>query len=513
MTSEDLLPNALFSVTQVRAIERGIMQTQNITDDELMQRVAEQMWQQIILRWPTAHHLLVCCGPGNNAGDGYVIATLAKQRHKEVRVLTAIPLTQLTGAARLAAEAAQQAGVVISLYSGELPTAELYIDALFGIGLQREIAEPYRQWIAQLNQQSAPVVAVDMPSGIAADTGAVLGVAVHASLTLTALVLKIGLFTGEAVDYVGEVHCVADDVVTDLPLPLATRVTHADFLQWPLRSRNSHKGLQGHVLIVGGDHGMGGAVILAAEAALRAGAGLVTVATRAAHINALLTRLPEVMSTAIESPEDVLPLFARASVVVIGPGLGQNEWGLQLLHLSLQCKLPLVMDADALNLLALNSVAIMETQALHSVRHWVLTPHPKEAARLLNGDVQSIQCDRASAVQQLSAQWQATVLLKGAGTLIASPDKTVRLIDRGNGGMAVAGMGDALTGIIAALIAQGLALPQATALAAWLHAITGDHVAARQGIRGMRTTDLIAQLPLVMQQLSSKDKEKKCVNS
>ncbi len=520
MMDDEQLPTAIYSVAQVRALEQMLMQTQNVSDYELMQRVAEQMWQKILRRWPTVHHVLVCCGPGNNAGDGYVIATLAKQQHKNVRILAAVAVETLKGAARLAAEAAVQAQVNIELWSGTLPKAEFYIDALFGIGLQRDIDSIYKPWIACINQVSAPVVAIDVPSGIDADTGAVWGVAVKATLTITALALKIGLCTGEALDYIGDLQYVSGGLsenCTPNLAPLAKRVTRADFLQWPTRLRNAHKGLQGHVLIIGGDVGMGGAVILAAEAALRAGAGLVTVATRAAHISALLSRLPEVMAVALElssveeTAEQLTPLLLRASVVVIGPGLGQSDWSKNLLTTTMRSDLPLVMDADALNLLAFNREVLKDAALMQGEkRAWVLTPHPKEAARLLKVEVQTIQRNRVGAVQQLSEQFQAIVLLKGAGTLIASPTSglgsvRLQLIDCGNPGMAVAGMGDALSGIIAALIAQGLTITSAASIGAWLHATAGDQVVVKQGIRGMRTSDLIAQLPFVMQVKNSYD--------
>ena len=247
--TDDALSTAIFSITQVRVLEQALMQAQQLSEYDLMQRVGEQMWQQIVRRWPNAQQITVCCGPGNNGGDGYVIARLAIQQYRQVRILTAIPIEQLKGAARLAADAAVQAQVMIERWSDTLPTADLYVDALFGIGLQRDIHSTYHQWITRLNQVSAPVVSVDVPSGIDADTGAVLGVAVKADVTLTALALKIGLFTGNAMDYVGEVQLVCKALAqSQLPsiTPLAQRVTRANFLQWPDRPRNAHKGLQGH---------------------------------------------------------------------------------------------------------------------------------------------------------------------------------------------------------------------------------------------------------------------------
>jgi ADP-dependent NAD(P)H-hydrate dehydratase / NAD(P)H-hydrate epimerase len=521
----DPLPTAIFSIAQLRVLEQSLMQAQSLSAYDSMQKIGELMWQQIRHRWPNAQHIAVCCGPGNNAGDSYVIARLAKQQHKNVCIITERPIDQLKGAARLASEAAIQAQVRIEHWAGTLPPADLYIDALFGIGLQRDIDTPYRQWIGCLNQVSAPIVAIDVPSGIDADTGAVLGVAVKACLTLCALALKVGLLTGEAVDHVGEVQVVGGDLLKNHlhnVTPFAKRILRDDFLQWPARPRNTHKGLQGHVLIIGGDIGMGGAVILAAEAALRAGAGLVSIATRAAHVNASLSRIPEVMVLGVDSADQLLPLLSRATVAVIGPGLGQSDWSRSLLQTTLDADLPLVIDADALNLMALNAVTFNAVDQTRP-RPWVLTPHPKEAARLLCRDVHTVQRNRPLTAQQLSTHFQAVVLLKGAGTLIASPvafssgsiasePSLLYLIDAGNPGMAVAAMGDVLTGIIAAIMAQtnvaqtkapDLNLAFTTAIAAWLHATAGDEVAACQGVRGMRASDLLSKLPQVMQSLEN----------
>ena len=269
--------------------------------------------------------------------------------------------------------------------------------------------------------------------------------------------------------------------------PAARRITEEE-LHLPRRARSAHKGRFGHVLVIGGDTGMGGSVHLTAEAALRSGAGLVTVATRPAHVTALLAGLPEVMVHGLDSAAELLPLIGRATVIAIGPGLGQEDWGRMLLAMSLDTRLPLVVDADALNLLA--SHPIVRGQ-------WVLTPHPGEASRLLKKSISEIQADRYQAAQQLMEQYRAVVVLKGAGSIIAAADELPAVCTYGNPGMAAPGMGDALTGVIAALIAQDLSLPEAARMGVTLHAMAGDRAAA-SGERGLRARDLISGLRHVM---------------
>lgn len=251
------------------------------------------------------------------------------------------------------------------------------------------------------------------------------------------------------------------------------------------RDRDSHKGDNGHVLCVGGDHGSGGAISLCAQAALRSGAGLASVATRAEHVAALLARQPEAMVHAVESGDAFAPLLQRADVVAIGPGLGQGEWGRALLAAALRAGKPLVLDADALNLLA---------NAPRAVADAVLTPHPGEAARLIGITATEVQAGREASARALATSFDAVVVLKGAGTLVAAPDGRMARIDAGNPGMATGGMGDLLTGVVAALRAQGLDAFDAAACGALLHAAAGDAAAAEGGMRGLLPSDLLQPL-------------------
>jgi NAD(P)H-hydrate epimerase len=254
----------------------------------------------------------------------------------------------------------------------------------------------------------------------------------------------------------------------------------------PPRPRDSHKGANGHVLCIGGDHGSGGAIVLCAQAALHAGAGLASVATRAAHVPALLARQPEAMAHAIESADALAPLFARATVIAIGPGLGQDAWGRAMLGAALAEAKPLVLDADALNLLAAAPRALPAGT--------ILTPHPGEAARLLGTDVAAVQSDRNAAALALVQRHGVVVVLKGAGTLVAAPGRAPRIVAAGNPGMATGGMGDLLTGVVAALRAQGLDAFDAASCGALLHAHAGDLAAREGGMRGLLPSDLLPWL-------------------
>lgn len=254
----------------------------------------------------------------------------------------------------------------------------------------------------------------------------------------------------------------------------------------PPRPRDSHKGANGHVLCIGGDHGSGGAIVLCAQAALRTGAGLASVATRAAHVPALLARQPEAMAHAVESADALAPLFARASIIAIGPGLGQGAWGRAMLAAALAASKPLVLDADALNLLAAAPRALPAGT--------ILTPHPGEAARLLDSDIASVQGDRNAAALALLQRYGAVVVLKGAGTIVAAPGRIPRVVAAGNPGMATGGMGDLLTGVIAALRAQGLDAFDAASCGALLHAHAGDLAAREDGMRGLLPSDLLPWL-------------------
>ncbi|HET8701739.1 MAG TPA: NAD(P)H-hydrate dehydratase [Nitrococcus sp.] len=481
------LPRELYRTEQSQELDRLAIEVHGIASYTLMERAGRAAYRVLRRRWPEARRILIVCGGGNNAGDGYVVARFALRDGLQVRVLALVDPVRLQGAAATAAKAYLELGQTEPFRDEGLGEAEVIVDALLGTGLDRPVQGRFAQAIETINATGRPVLAIDIPSGIRGDTGQIMGIAVRACATPTFIALKRGLFTGDAPGCTGEVTFSDLEVPTAVTSgiePAAFRITAAKVNTWlPPRGRAAHKGHFGHVLIVGGDRGMGGAVRLAAEAAGRLGAGLVTAATRVEHVAPILAARPEVMCHGIAGPEDLEPLFARATVVVLGPGLGRGDWGRALFERCIAFDGPLVIDADGLNLLA---------QAPQWRDNWVLTPHPGEAARLLGCPVTEVQADRFAAVEALQSRFGGVAVLKGAGSLIRGAVLTW-LCDRGNPGMASGGMGDVLSGVIGGLLAQGLNAEAAAVSGVWLHAHAADR-AAMDGERGLLATDLFAQL-------------------
>jgi NAD(P)H-hydrate epimerase len=481
--------NLVYAPATVRAVDARAIQVLGIPGYELMGRAAAATLAALRAQWPAVADLCVLCGAGNNAGDGYVIARLARSAGLGARVVALADPAGLAGDAARARDDFLAAGGRIESWSGGLPPAGLVVDALFGTGLARPVAGVARVAIEAVNAAGLPVVAVDVPSGLDAGSGAVLGAAIRADLTVTYVGLKAGLFLGAGPDHAGRV------VLDDLAIPAAAWAEAVPVLRrhgrddlraaLPPRRPTAHKGHFGHVLVVGGNTGMGGAARLAGEAALRSGAGLVTVATRPANAPLVSLGRPELMAVGIDAAADLEPALTRATVIAIGPGLGQDDWARALFARVRAAGRPLVVDADALNLLA---------AAPASAADWILTPHPGEAARLLGTDTATVQADRLAAATALARRYGGVAVLKGRGTLVATAAGLPWLIDGGNPGMASGGMGDVLTGITAALLAQFPRDPAgAAAAAAAVHAAAGD-AAAAAGARGLIAGDVVAAL-------------------
>jgi ADP-dependent NAD(P)H-hydrate dehydratase / NAD(P)H-hydrate epimerase len=490
MSVNGSLPRELYRAEQVRELDRRAIEDGGTTGYALMNRAGAAAYAALHRQWPRTRSIVAVCGAGNNAGDGYVIARLAHEHGLAATVMALVDPARLGGDARRAWQDALAAGIeVLPFDATGLADADVIVDAVFGTGLSRPVEGEWRAAIEAINAAPAPVLAVDIPSGLMADTGAILGAAIHATLTISFIGLKQGLFTGQGPDCCGII--VFDDLAVPHTLhiglePAAHRYGGEDRAQWLApRARAAHKGDFGHVLVIGGDHGFAGAARMAAEAAARSGAGLVSVATRPEHAVVQAALRPEIMFRGVADPNQLQPLLARASVLAIGPGLGQGDWGQSLLDAGLAYGKPLVLDADALNLLA---------RIPGHRDDWILTPHPGEAARLLDCDTATVQRDRFAAVRQLVQRYGGVILLKGAGTLIAEAGQSPDVIDAGNPGMASGGMGDVLTGIIAGLLAQGLAPAVATRLGAWLHATAADRAATADGERGLLATDLLCEL-------------------
>src|SRR6185312_8363592 len=474
--------SALFTTAQVRALDQAAI-GDGIAGIELMERAALAALAALQRRWPQARTLCVLCGPGNNGGDGFLLAALARAAGLQASVI-ALP-GQPSGDAALARERFVGEGGEMSSVTETLPDADVYVDALFGSGLNRAPAGDAARLITAVNAQPRPVLALDVPSGLDSDTGVAFEPCLRATATICFVGWKRGLFTAQ-----GPQRCGERSLATlELPPPPYTHAEADAILLTPQalppRARDSHKGRFGHVLAIGGDLGAGGAVRMCGEAAARVGAGLVSIATREANVGAILSARPELMPQGVHVPRNLEPLLARASVLAVGPGLGQDEWGRGLWNAALDAGKPLVLDADGLNLLA----AVPRT--LPSA--CVLTPHPGEAARLLGIAGAEIQVDRFAAARALAKKHRAVVVLKGVGSLIADPDGRVAVCPWGNPGMASGGTGDVLTGVIAGLLAQGLGTWDAASLGVGLHARAGD-LAARAGERGLLASDLFPYL-------------------
>ncbi len=486
----------LYTANEVYALDAAAI-VGGIPSIQLMKRAGRAAFELLIERYPAPELISVYCGAGKNGGDGYVLAALAAQRKLPVQVIQLTAGEKLAGEARQAHDFAVQEGVsIVPFAQATAPANGVIVDALLGIGLRAAPSGEFAAAIEQINSTRLPVLALDIPSGLNADTGAVAGAVVQAQITIPYIALKRGLLTGRGPAVCGEL------VLANLDIPAATynevtpsveRLSLGDLL--PLlapRAADAHKGDFGHVMVIGGDSGYGGAALMAAEAAARTGAGKVSVATRPEHVSAILARRPEIMACGVVSGQELEPLLARPTLLVVGPGLGRTPWSEQMLQQAIKSGLPLVLDADASNILAEGRVVPVAGHQQHSP--WLLTPHPAEAARLLGITTAEVQADRFAAVRGISARYNASVILKGAGSLVASSDGLIGLVTDGNPGMATGGMGDVLSGILGGLLAQGLSTHDAARLGAVVHACAADLAAEDMGQRGLLATDLIPYL-------------------
>jgi hydroxyethylthiazole kinase-like uncharacterized protein yjeF len=484
------MPPRLYRAAQVAAMDRHAIATLPITGFELMTRAAQAAFSVVRERWPELRTLSVVCGPGNNGGDGYLLALLAFEQGLDVRVYPGGYADQLRGDALQAYRRyVDTGGAVLDFIPEGFEGAEVLVDALFGSGLNRDIEGHDAVIIQAINRFRGKVFALDIPSGLNAGTGTIRGVAVKADVTLTFVAAKQGLFTAEGPELCGDIFL--DDL--DLPSSIAASQTvSAELLPYPPpkpfsgpRGRNAHKGHFGHVLVVGGSPGYAGAARMAAEAAARVGAGLVSVATHPDHASVLGLERPELMCHAVADAAELHDLMQAATVIAIGPGLGQSAWAVELFQAVIGSERPLVVDADALNLLA--------QAPLYSER-WVLTPHPGEAARLLATDSRNVQQDRFTAIEQLQQRYGGVAVLKGAGSLVQGEGVCAAICTGGNPGMSSGGMGDVLSGVIAGLLAQQLEPLEAARAGVCLHGYAGDCAAAESGERGLLASDLFVHL-------------------
>ena len=485
------LPIALYSTAQVRALDAHAINELGVPGYTLMKRAGEAALRYLRTRWPMAHRIVIVCGSGNNGGDGYVLARFAQAAGLTVTALAAASPEQLRGDARQAYQDFRASEGDVKAFAEEhLGPGELIVDALLGTGLKGSVREDQANVIRAVNAAATPVFALDVPSGLDSDAGTAAGEAIRADATVTFVGLKTGLFVGDGPEYAGTVFF--DDLeLSDAPQlglsPRLTRIIEAEIhAALPRRPRAANKGDFGRVLIVGSGSGFPGAARLAGEASLRVGAGLVTVAVAPENVVAIAAGRPELICLGVKEEGVLKDALSHANVVAVGPGLGRTPWARAALHAVLASGKPLVVDADALNLLAEGSATPRED--------WILTPHPGEAGRLLGMSAQEIQHDRLAALDGLLDRYHGTIVLKGAGTLVGAPGRTPGLCERGNPGMATAGTGDVLTGTIVGILAQCADPWAAARVGVLVHALAGD-AAARSGERGVLATDLLRELP------------------
>ena len=484
------LPIALYSTAQVRALDAHAIKELGIPGYVLMKRAGEAALRYLRTRWPMAHRIVIVCGKGNNAGDGYVLGRFAHAAGLTVTLLSAVDAEQLGGDARLAYEDFKSSGGQVHDFAPELlGQGDVIVDALLGTGLKGGVREDLGRVIERINLSGRPVFAIDVPSGLDSDTGIPLGHTVRADCTITFVGLKTGLFIGDGPEYTGTVYF--DDLEIAAPpasefKPGLERIVDSEIQRaLPRRARAAHKGNFGRVLIIGSGSGMPGATRLSGEACLRVGAGLVTVAVAPENVAAISSGRPELICLALTNVSDLEDALEKAEIIAIGPGLGRTQWASDALQAVLATDKPLVVDADALNLIA---------EAGAPPRHnWILTPHPGEAGRLLDISTEEIQADRLSALDRLVARYGGTVVLKGAGTVVGTKGRIPALCERGNPGMASAGTGDVLTGAVAGILAQCRDTWLAARVGVLVHAMAGD-AAARTGERGLIASDIAREL-------------------
>ncbi len=469
----------LYKKAQIKAVDTYTADYLRITSFELMQKAGRAIYTY-------AQHfssLLVVCGAGNNAGDGFIIAQLALQQQKKVLLWSLIALEKLPKDAKQAADLYVQAGGEIC-YEKPQASFDVIIDAIFGTGLSRAVTGKFAHAIQWLNSQNTPIIAVDIPSGLDADTGAICGCAVQAHTTVTVICYKIGLFTHNGKDLCGQLYlenlgieAIKPDAVPSSRYLLDKSVLNVAHFSLPY---NSHKGTFGQVVVVGGHDGMLGALLLASMAALRCGCGMVEAVSNNEQCGNIPLRFPELLTA---NTLNASRLLKSCQVIAIGPGLGLNQASKATLMLSLKQNKQMVLDADALTLIA--------TEHYRFNHEAVLTPHPKEAARLLATDVATIQNDRVKSAISIAKKHHATVILKGSGTIIADAFGQVYVCPFGYWGMATAGMGDVLTGMVASLMAQGMSPLKSAYTATVWHALAASNC---QKGRSLIATDVINKL-------------------
>jgi len=485
------IPSEIYPSSVVRDIDNYAIYNMEISTYDLMLEAGKTIHRFIHEYFPSIKKIVLFCGVGNNGGDGFVLARLLMESGLNVIVVKIEPINGYPEAAEKALSLYLRSGGHVLTFEGDVDflaklNADLYIDAILGLGVSRSVTGLYLEAINYLNSLDSPILSIDIPSGLNSDTGMPMKTAVRADITLVLVALKQGLFLGSAADYVGKIFFESLNItkkVYDNFKP-SLKMMDASILPaiLPKRLASSHKGSHGTLLIVGGDENMGGAVSLAAESALRSGIGMVKIATHPKNRDFILRKIPEVLCYGIVKRKQLEPLLGGINAIVLGPGLGKSIWSKELYDIAINSNIPLVVDADALSFLS---------KAKQKRNNWILTPHPGEAGMLLDTNSESIQSDRVNSISRISKNYGGVVVLKGHNTLVMKDkDKFPKVCRYGNPGMATAGMGDLLAGMIGSFLAQKISLTDASLAGVMIHALAGDS-ASKEGEKGMIPSDLI----------------------
>ncbi|MEP1447884.1 MAG: NAD(P)H-hydrate dehydratase [Paraglaciecola sp.] len=501
-----ILAHKIVSSEQVKLLESKAAQMAGCSMFELMQRAGDTAFQKLIQYWPNAQNIIVVAGNGNNAGDGYVLAKLALNNGMRAIVVCQDPNKALQGVAKQAQSQWNDAGgLTLKFTEQDFSKFDVIVDALLGTGVQGEVKPNFQTVIQKMNLSKQPVLSIDLPSGMNANTGEALPISVIADVTVSFIAVKPGLVTGVGKETCGKLSFADLRIASEF---FGIAQSTAQLVDWkalqPIKPRteNANKGSFGKLLCIGGNQGMGGAIRLSAEAALRCGTGLVKVYCHSASCLAIASGRPEIMIV----DKDLETALQWCSGIIIGPGLGQDPWAQQqfndvMTYLKKQPK-PLVIDADGLNVLATKSDTKALLDTFTQLPALILTPHPGEASRLLGCNIPQIENNRYLASKTISQKFNAICVLKGAGTIIQSnspnPKDRCWVCTGGNPGMATAGMGDLLTGVIGSFLAQGMYSDQAAVYAVSAHAEAADRIALQFGQRGMIATDLFQPLRAIV---------------
>ncbi len=510
------------SADEMREIDRRAIEEYGVPGVVLMEnagRAAADAIETVCLE-ERVDRVLVVAGKGNNGGDGFVVARHLVNRGIDATILLIGKMADVEGDAKINLDIAVKMGIEVrdslmdvSAVEGEVRSAGLLVDALLGTGLTKEVEGFYAEVIDAINMSDSPIVSLDIPSGLDASTGRVLGTTVEADLTVTFCLPKIGCILYPGADYVGDL-ILADigapiDLLEDRDLKTSI-ILEEDAAELILpRDEESHKGSYGHLLLVAGSRGKTGAAVLAADAAMRGGAGLVTLAAPASLDDILENKLTEVMTEPVAEEEngfftegaatDILKQLEGKSTLVLGPGISRKkETGQMIRHILGKLSVPAVIDADALWHLSGTLELIKDSKA-----SLILTPHPGEMARLLRISAAEVQADRLGISKRFAAEYGCYLILKGARTIIASPSGEAFINSTGNAGMASGGTGDVLAGLIGALLCQGCSPLESSIAGVWIHGEAGDKAAEEKGAAGLIASDIIEKIPEVMKDLAS----------